>query len=73
MTLRRVLVEMSVTEQRYRAVLDVQAGLPVVKWRTGSGFPGKPSIGGCAGMPISAWKASRTGLTGPVPSGSDRT
>ena len=28
-TLRRVLVELSVTEQRYRAVLQVQAGVPV--------------------------------------------
>lgn len=31
MTLRRVLVELNVTEQRYRAVLQVQAGTPVVE------------------------------------------
>ena len=31
MTLRRVLVELSVTEQRYRAVLEVQAGVPVTE------------------------------------------
>lgn len=31
MTLRRVLVELTVTEQRYRAVLEVQAGVPVVE------------------------------------------
>jgi transposase InsO family protein len=30
-TLRRVLVELSVTEQRYRAVLEVQAGVPVTE------------------------------------------
>jgi transposase-like protein len=30
-TLRRVLVEMSVTEQRYRAVLEVQAGVTVTE------------------------------------------
>jgi transposase len=30
-TLRRVLVEMTVTEQRYRAVLEVQAGVPVTE------------------------------------------
>jgi len=29
MTLRRVLVEISVTEQRYQAVLDVRAGSTV--------------------------------------------
>jgi hypothetical protein len=28
-TLRRVLVELTVTEQRYRVVLEVQAGVPV--------------------------------------------
>src|SRR3954453_15018119 len=28
-TLRRVLVELTMTEQRYRAVLEVQAGVPV--------------------------------------------
>ena len=31
MTLRRVLVELTVTEQRYRAVLEVQAGVPVTE------------------------------------------
>lgn len=31
MTLRRVLVELTVTEQPYRAVLDVQAGVPVTE------------------------------------------
>lgn len=31
MTLRRVLVELTVTEQRYRAVLEVHAGVPVVE------------------------------------------
>jgi len=30
-TLRRVLVELNVTEQRYRAVLEVQAGVPVTE------------------------------------------
>ena len=30
-TLRRVLVELNVTEQRYRAVLRVQADPPVVE------------------------------------------
>lgn len=28
-TLRRVLVELTATEQRYRAVLEVEAGVPV--------------------------------------------
>ncbi len=31
MTLRRMLVELTVTEQRYRAVLEVQAGVPVTE------------------------------------------
>src|SRR3954471_18107530 len=31
MTLRRVLVELTMTEQRYRAVLEVQAGVPVTE------------------------------------------
>ena len=31
MTLCRVLVELTVTEQRYRAVLEVQAGVPVIE------------------------------------------
>ena len=31
MTLRRVLVELTVTEQRYRAVLEVVAGVPVIE------------------------------------------
>ena len=31
MTLRRVLVELTMTEQRYRAVLEVQAGVPVIE------------------------------------------
>jgi transposase-like protein len=31
LTLRRVLVELSVMEQRYRAVLQVQAGVPVTE------------------------------------------
>ena len=31
MTLRQVLVELTVTEQRYRAVLEVQAGVPVTE------------------------------------------
>jgi len=30
-TLRRVLVELAMTEQRYRAVLEVQAGVPVTE------------------------------------------
>jgi transposase-like protein len=30
-TLCRVLVELTVTEQRYRAVLEVQAGVPVIE------------------------------------------
>jgi transposase len=30
-TLRRVLVELTMTEQRYRAVLEVQAGVPVTE------------------------------------------
>src|SRR3982750_4466150 len=31
MTLRRVLVELTMMEQRYRAVLEVQAGVPVTE------------------------------------------
>ena len=31
MTRRRVLVELTVTEQRYRAVLEVEAGIPVIE------------------------------------------
>src|SRR3954469_7676742 len=31
MTLRRVLVELTMTEQRYRAVLEVEAGVPVTE------------------------------------------
>lgn len=31
MTLRRVLVELTMTEQRYRAVLEVDAGVPVIE------------------------------------------
>jgi transposase-like protein len=30
-TLRRVLVELTMTEQRYRAVLEVPAGVPVTE------------------------------------------
>lgn len=37
MTLRRVLVELSVVEQRYQAVLQVLAGVPVVEVAAGFG------------------------------------
>ena len=34
---RRVLVELTMTEQRYRAVLEVQAGVPVTEVAEGLG------------------------------------
>jgi hypothetical protein len=57
-TLRRVLVELSVTEQRYRAVLEVQAGVAVteVAERFGVSWQG--------GAPV-AVLVCRRGLGGP--------
>ena len=39
MTLRRMLVELNVTEQRYRAGIDVRAGSPVTKATDRVGVP----------------------------------
>jgi hypothetical protein len=53
-TLRRVLVELTMTEQRYRAVLEVQADVPVTEVAERFGVslsrPGPKSPGWAAGV-----------------------
>jgi hypothetical protein len=57
MALRRELVEISVTEQRYQAVLDVRAGSTVTDVAR-FGSLGRRCIGGSPGM---SRKGSRAG------------
>src|SRR5215204_2364757 len=42
------LVDLTAVEQRYRAVLAVQAGRPVTEVAPRSGCPGRPCTRGCA-------------------------
>jgi hypothetical protein len=52
------------TEQRYRAVLEVLAGVSVSEVAERFGFLGRRCIGGSAGMARRGWPIGRTVLTG---------
>src|SRR4051794_38562583 len=55
-TLRRVLVELTMTEQRYRAVLDVRAGVPVIEVpEPVRGVAAAGASVGWAGIGMRAW------------------
>ena len=50
-----MLVELSVMEQRYRAVLEVEAGCPVTEVAARHGVSGKACTPGCAVTGLAAW------------------
>jgi hypothetical protein len=59
-----VLVELGVTEQRYRAVLEVlEEGAS--RWPAGMGWRARRSMGGWPGMPMTVawlgWRIARRG------------
>ena len=63
-TLRRVLVEMSVTEQRYRAVLEVEAGMPVTEVADRFGVSRQAVHRWLRWCPGRVWRARPTGRAG---------
>ena len=55
------------TERRYRAVLEVEAGVRVTETAEQFGCPGRRCTGGSAGVAMTAWTSWWTGLIGRLP------
>jgi hypothetical protein len=62
-----VLLELTVVEQRFNAVMEViRDGLKVIEVADRYGSAARPSMAGCAAMPPAGWTRSLTAPTAPT-------